>query len=154
MIKHGISSFEFIINSVEPLKMCMTKQNIIILIFVICILGNQGIPKNTLRISVFFDFSTSVQNILDFIQLSYLFIAHTGRAALFLDRILFFGLKAFIFNFIMLDQLICATIVSIPFVENVLANFIEGFCNIQIEGEQILDNLFVNLIAFIVHLLF
>ena len=61
--------------------------------------------------------------------------------------------EALVFEFVMLHQLIRATIVGVPLVENILANLVKGLCDVQIQSKQFLHDCSVYLGILVVHLL-
>ena len=62
-------------------------------------------------------------------------------------------IKALTLKLVMLHKLIGSAVVSVPLVQDVLADLIEGLRNIQVKGKQSLHNLSVYLVVFIIKLL-
>jgi hypothetical protein len=63
-------------------------------------------------------------------------------------------LEALTFQFVMFHQLVSSAVISVPFVQNVLANFIKRLCNVQVQSKKFLCYLRVYLSILVVHLLF
>ena len=63
------------------------------------------------------------------------------------------NIKALTLELVVFHQLIGSTIVSIPLVEDVLADLIEALGNVQVKGKQSLHNLSVYLVVFVIKLL-
>jgi hypothetical protein len=61
--------------------------------------------------------------------------------------------EALVFELVMLHQLIRTTIVGVPLVKNILANFVKGLCDVQIQSKQFLHDCCIYLSILIVHLL-
>ena len=77
--------------------------------------------------------------------------SHTTHVVI--DHLLRAKLEALFLELIVLDELIGTAIVSVSFVENVLAHLLKGLGYVEIQIEQILDYFLINLGVFIVDLL-
>ena len=53
----------------------------------------------------------------------------------------------------MLHQLVSTAVIRVSFVKNVLANFIKGLCDVQVESEKSLNDFRVNYVVFVIKLL-
>lgn len=73
---------------------------------------------------------------------------------LFVIFILAGNFEALVFELVMFDEFICATVICISLVKDVLTDFIKILLDIQIELEKFLHYLSVNLRIFCIHLLF